>query len=67
MNNRQKVDGLIRSLNAIQGELGKGRISKAKAFAAKLEYELNEYNLDLLRIPRCERPKYRCPSAYYRH
>lgn len=67
MNNRQKVDGLIRSLNAIQGELGKGRVGKAKAFAAKLEYELNEWSLDLMRIPPAERQKYRCPSAYYRH
>jgi len=65
--NTQKVDKLIRSLNAVQGELVRGHISKAKAFAAKLEYELNEFNFDLMRIPPAERQKYRCPSAYYRH
>lgn len=67
MKNTQKVDKLIRSLNAVQGELVRGHISKAKAFAAKLEYELNEFNFDLMRIPPSERQKYRCPSAYYRH
>lgn len=66
MNNAQKVDELIRSLNAVQGELGRGHIEKAKAFAANLEYELNEFSLDLMRIPPAERPRYRCPSPYYR-
>ena len=62
----RRISQLRQSIDNVQSELGKGHITDAQAFAAKIDIVLEEWSLDLMRIPPDERKSYRSVNAYYR-
>lgn len=67
MKSIQRISELRTALWAMQSELGKGHITDAQAVAAKIDYELEEWGFDLMRIPRDDRHKCRSVNGFYHH